>query len=42
MAPQAIFEDKEGRLWVGGGGGLYQFDGKSFFHVTKHGPFSKP
>ena len=38
-AVQTIFEDKEGRLWVGGGGGLYRYDGKSFFNVTKNGPW---
>ena len=27
---QTIFEDKEGRFWVGGGGGLYRYDGNSF------------
>ena len=38
-AVQVIFEDKAGRLWVGGGGGLYQFNGESFFNVTKDGPW---
>jgi len=38
-AVQTIFEDKEGRFWVGGGGGLYQYDGQSFFNVTKNGPW---
>lgn len=38
-AVQSIFEDKEGRFWVGGGDGLYQYDGKSFFNVTKNGPW---
>ena len=38
-AVQTIFEDKEGRFWVGGGGGLYRYDGKSFFNVTKNGPW---
>ncbi len=38
-AVQTIFEDREGRLWVGGGGGLYRYDGKSFFNVTKNGPW---
>ena len=45
-AVQTIFEDKEGRFWVGGGGGLYRYDpalggtgGKSFINVTKNGPW---
>ena len=38
-AVQTIFEDKEGRFWVGGGGGLYRYDGTSFFNVTKNGPW---
>ena len=35
----SIFEDKEGRFWFGGWGGLFRFDGKSFFPVTKDGPW---
>jgi len=38
-AVQAIFEDKEGRFWVGGGNGLYRYDGKTFFSMTKEGPW---
>jgi len=47
-AVQTIFEDREGRLWVGGGGGLYRYDarlddgvgeGKAFINVTKNGPW---
>jgi hypothetical protein len=38
-AVQTIFEDKEGRFWVGGGGGLYRFNGKSFVNVKKYGPW---
>ena len=26
-AVQTIYEDNEGRFWVGGGGGLYRYDG---------------
>ncbi len=37
-AVQTIYEDSKGRLWIGGGGGLYRFDGKdSFFNVTRNG-----
>ena len=37
-AVQTIYEDSKGRLWIGGGGGLYRFDGKdSFFNVTRDG-----
>lgn len=38
-AAQTIYEDKEGRLWVGGGGGLYRFDGQKFVNITKYGPW---
>jgi ligand-binding sensor domain-containing protein len=45
-AVQTIFEDKEGRLWVGGGGGLYRYEVTSlpirqegFINVTKNGPW---
>ena len=38
-AVQTIYEDREGRFWVGGGGGLYRFDGHSFINVTKNGPW---
>ncbi len=39
IAVQAIFEDNKGQLWVGGGGGLYRFNGKSFINITKNGPW---
>ena len=40
-AVQTIFEDRAGRLWVGGGGGLYRYDPSSerFINVTKYGPW---
>lgn len=37
----SIFEDKEGRLWLGGVSGLFRYNGKSFFRVTKNGPWVK-
>lgn len=35
----SIFEDREGRFWFGGWGGLFRYDGKVFFPVTKEGPW---
>ena len=35
----SIFEDREGRRWFGGWAGLFRFDGKTFFPVTKEGPW---
>lgn len=37
----SIFEDREGRFWFGGWGGLFRYDGKSFFSVTKDGSWTK-
>ncbi len=37
-AVQSIFEDKKGRLWVGGRNGLYFFDGRKFIFFTRDGP----
>lgn len=34
-AVQSIFQDGEGRMWIGGYGGLYRYDGKSFVNITK-------
>ena len=36
---QDILEDRNGTLWFGFSGGLFRFDGKSFFNVTKDGPW---
>lgn len=38
-AVQTVFEDTKGRLWVGGGGGLFRFNGIGFINVTKNGPW---
>lgn len=34
-----IFDDDKGRLWLGGVGGLFRYDGESFFNVKKDGPW---
>jgi ligand-binding sensor domain-containing protein len=36
---QSMLEDRKGRLWCGFSGGLFRFDGKSFKHVSKAGPW---
>lgn len=38
-AVQDIFEDRDGHLWVGGGGGLYRLKGETFINVTINGPW---
>lgn len=38
-AVQTIFEDRDGRIWVGGGGGLYRLEGERFVHVGRDGPW---
>jgi ligand-binding sensor domain-containing protein len=38
-AVQEVFEDRMGRVWVGGGGGLYRLDGTGFTNVKKGGPW---
>lgn len=35
----SIYEDRQGRFWFGGWGGLFRFDGVSFYSVTKDGPW---
>ncbi|MBK7940139.1 MAG: hypothetical protein IPJ82_25020 [Lewinellaceae bacterium] len=36
---QAILEDKNGTLWFGFSGGLFRFNGTSFFNITQDGPW---
>ena len=36
---QSMMEDKNGILWFGFSGGLFRFNGMSFYHVTKGGPW---
>jgi len=38
-AVQTIYEDKQGRLFAGGGGGLYRLLADKFIHVGKNGPW---
>ena len=40
-AIEYIFEDVEGRLWLGSWMGLFRYDEKSFVNVTKNGPWGK-
>jgi len=35
----SIFQDKKGHYWFGGWGGLFRFNGNSFYSVTKDGPW---
>lgn len=39
-AVQCIYEDRQGRFWVGGGGGLYRMEGNRFINVTASGPWN--
>ena len=36
---QDILEARNGTLWFGFSGGLFRFNGKSFFNITKEGPW---
>ncbi len=37
---QSILESQNGTLWFGFSGGLFRFNGQSFFNVTKDGPWN--
>lgn len=40
-AVQSIYQDREGRYWIGGGSGLVLFDGNQLFMpVSKNGPWN--
>jgi ligand-binding sensor domain-containing protein len=39
-AVQCSFEDRQGRVWVGGYMGLYRFDGTLFTNFTNMGPWN--
>lgn len=36
---QSILEDSNGTLWFGFSGGLFRFNGKSFYNITPKGPW---
>jgi ligand-binding sensor domain-containing protein len=36
---QSIFEARDGTLWFGFSGGLFRFNGQSFFNISKDGPW---
>jgi ligand-binding sensor domain-containing protein len=38
-AVQSIYEDRAGRLWFGGGGGLYRLQGDTVVEVRRVGPW---
>ncbi|MBK8499997.1 MAG: hypothetical protein IPL52_14540 [Flavobacteriales bacterium] len=38
-AVQTVMEDTKGRIWVGGGGGLYRLEGGAFINVRRNGPW---
>jgi len=38
---QSITEDRNGTLWFGFSGGLFRFNGKSFYNVTENGPWEE-
>lgn len=39
LAVQTIHQDRDGRMWFGGGGGLYRLEGDSMVHVKRNGPW---
>lgn len=42
FAIQAFVEDRHGTLWFGFSGGLFRFNGTSFLHVMRGGPWASP
>jgi hypothetical protein len=34
-----MFEDRDGRIWMGGRVGVYRYEGGSFVNVTRSGPW---
>lgn len=38
-AVQAVYQDKKGRMWCGGGGGLFRMDDDHFVHIKTNGPW---
>ncbi|WP_026232201.1 ligand-binding sensor domain-containing protein [Neolewinella persica] len=36
----SIYEDRKGKFWFGGWGGLFRYNGSTFFSVTQNGPWS--
>ncbi|MBK6832035.1 MAG: hypothetical protein IPG92_15475 [Flavobacteriales bacterium] len=39
LAVQTIHQDREGRMWFGGGGGLYRLEGDTMKQVERNGPW---
>jgi len=38
-AVQCTYQDRDGRLWFGGYGGLFRLDGERIVYVTTGGPW---
>jgi tetratricopeptide (TPR) repeat protein len=37
---QCVLEDRDGTTWFGFSGGLFRFNGKSFYHISPAGPWT--